>query len=283
MAQLRPGQRQQGPAGVRRAHLGPEQPGWRQELLGQWISANAPPGRRISLQGRAGALFAEPRWRRCGLAARLAGSDSRPRHHRAPESRRPGDDDADRCVRAGVPHADERAGADRHPQRAAEDPRDVRHRAGPGLIRQQLPARATADRARRAIRAAVPPRMGHPRRLGRHRHRRARSAPLPRSRSGDWRAADGPETARAARHDARRLGRRVRPDADQRGAQRIEAARTRPPSTRVHDVDGGRRHEGLASRSDAPTISATTSSKIRWTSTICTRRCCTCSGSTTRS
>ncbi len=218
-----------------------------------------------------------------GLAARLAGSDPRSRHHRAPERRRPGDDDAHRGVRAGVPDADQRAGADRHPQRAAEDPRDVRHRAGPGLLRQQLPARATADRARRAIRAAVSPRLGHPRRLGRHRHRRARAAPLPRSRSGDWRAADGPEAARAARHDARRLGRRVRPDADQRGAQRIEAARPRPPSARVHDVDGRRRHRSPASPSDAPTISATTSSKIRWTCTTCTRRCCTCSGSTTRS
>ena len=46
-----------------------------------------------------------------------------------------------------------------------DDPRAVRHRAGQGLVRQQLPAGAAAGRARRALRAALPPRLGHARRV----------------------------------------------------------------------------------------------------------------------
>ena len=50
------------------------------------------------------------------------------------------------------------------------------------------------------------------------------------------------EAARPARRDARRLGRRVRAHADERGPQQLEVPRPRPPPARVHDLDGGRRH-----------------------------------------
>ena len=42
--------------------------------------------------------------------------------------------------------------------------RALRHRTGQGVVREQLPARAPAGRARRSVRAALPPRLGHPRR-----------------------------------------------------------------------------------------------------------------------
>ncbi len=107
----------------------------------------------------------------------------------------------------------------------AGDARDVRHRAGPGVVRQQLPARPAAGRTRRALRPALSPRLGHPRRRHRHRHRRARAAAVPADRPRHRRAAHGSEAARPAGLDAGHLGRRVRADAHQRSAQRIEAAR----------------------------------------------------------
>ena len=53
-------------------------------------------------------------------------------------------------------------------------------------------------------------------------------------------ADQGPEAARAAGRHAGDLGRRIRPHADGAGRRR----RPRPSSERVHDVDGGRRHQG---------------------------------------
>ena len=56
-------------------------------------------------------------------------------------------------------------------------------------------------------------------------------------------ADQGPEAARPARRDARRLGRRVRPHADERSPQRLEIPRPRPPPALLHDLDGRRRHQ----------------------------------------
>ena len=67
---------------------------------------------------------------------------------------------------------------------AGVDSRAVRHRAGQGVVRQQLPARAAAGRARRALRPALSPRLGHPRRLVRRGHRREAAASLPRRPTG---------------------------------------------------------------------------------------------------
>ena len=66
------------------------------------------------------------------------------------------------------------------------------------------------------------------------------SAARPTGRGG---ADQGPEAARPARLHAGRLGRRVRPHADERGAQRLEVPRARPSPARLHDLDGGRRHQ----------------------------------------
>ena len=48
-----------------------------------------------------------------------------------------------------------------------EDARDVRRRARQAELREQLPARAAADRARRAVRATLPRGVGPPRRADR--------------------------------------------------------------------------------------------------------------------
>ena len=122
-------------------------------------------------------------------------------------SRRSGDRHAHRAVRDGVPDADQRAGADRHLERAGDDPRDVRHRAGQGVVRQQLPARAPAGRARRAVRAALPPRAGTPTAPASATDIATKVPELClRDRSAPRRARQGPQAARPARRHAGRSG-----------------------------------------------------------------------------
>ena len=91
-----------------------------------------------------------------------------------------------------------------------------------------------------------------------------------------------PEAARTAGDDAGDLGRRVRPHADGRGAGKGQD-RPQSPHRCVHAVDGRRRHQSRASRWAIPTSLASHPAKSRSMSTICTRRFCTCSASTTRS
>ena len=57
---------------------------------------------------------------------------------------------------------------------------------------------------------------------------------------------------------------------------RLTADRLRPRSSPplLHDVDGRRRHQARRHRSARPTITATTSPRIRSTCTICRRRFC---------
>ena len=175
-------------------------------VLGQRVSADPAPGRGVPIQGRAGALLENPDGVDSDGATRVARPRGRSEPRAARRDERPGDGDAHCGLRARLPHADQRARADGRRGRAAADPRDVRHRAGQGVVREQLPAGAPPGRARRAVRAALSPRLGHARRVGGHRHRRAAAAAVPRDRSRGRRAADRPETARPARHDARASG-----------------------------------------------------------------------------
>ena len=107
--------------------------------------------------------LASPKVGRAGTAARRArrreGAERGPPGRR----RRPGDRHAHRLLRDGLPDADQRPGADRPGQGGQEDSRNVRGGAGQGVVRQQLPAGPAAGRARRALRAAVPHRLGPPR------------------------------------------------------------------------------------------------------------------------
>ena len=112
---------------------------------------------------------------------------------------------------------------------------------------------------------------------------REAAAPVPADRSGGRRAGQGPQAAGPARHDAGGVGRRVRPHADERSAQRLEVPRPRSSSACIHDVDGRRRHQaGHHLRRDRRTR-LQHRARIPSRSTTCTRRCSTCSGSITRS
>ena len=96
--------------------------------------------------------------------------------------------------------------------------------------------------------------------------------PRRRHRQADRRPAQGPEAARAARRDAGRLGRRVRPPADRRVRR---GHRPRPQRLRLHHVDGRRRHQGRRQRRRRPTNSAPRPSRTASTSRTCTPRSCT--------
>ena len=90
------------------------------------------------------------------------------------------------------------------------------------------------------------------------------------TRPADRRAAPRPEGARPARRHAGHLGRRVRPHADERGAER-----PRPQQPRLHRLAGRRRRQGRHWPTARPTSSASRRSRRRSTSTTCTPRSCT--------
>jgi hypothetical protein len=91
------------------------------------------------------------------------------------EVRRPGDRDADRPVRAGIPDADRRPGDHGHLPGAEGDPGTVRRRARPGDVRQQLSPRPPPRREGCPLRPALRLGLGHPR----HRQRRRPAERLP--------------------------------------------------------------------------------------------------------
>ena len=84
------------------------------------------------------------------------------------------------------------------------------------------------------------------------------------------------QTARPARRNRRRLGRRVRPHPRLR-----KRRRPRPQSLRLHHVHGRRRLQGRHLPTARPTNSASTPSRTASPSTTCTPRSCTCWASTT--
>ena len=156
-------------------------------LWGSGFLPSQPPGREAPRPGRPGAVPVQPAGHRRADAPRRCSTTSRELNRdEARGVRRPGDRDAHRAVRDGVPHAVERAGADRPLERAAATSRPVRPRgaASRGTLRRQLPARPPAGRARRAVRAAVPPRLGPARQPARRRS--ATSAATPTSRRPRW-------------------------------------------------------------------------------------------------
>ena len=95
VAQLRARQREQRPARLRRPALGREQSRRRQVLLGQRLSADRAPGRRVPIGRRPGAVRLEPgrrRRRTCGARSIAAINDLNrlhaPRRRRSRRSRR---------------------------------------------------------------------------------------------------------------------------------------------------------------------------------------------------
>ena len=138
----------------------------RQILLGQRLSAHGLPGRAVPLAGRPGAVPLQSRraWPRETRRGSLDLIGDLNRAHLADDGRS-GDRHAHRLVRDGLPHADQRAGADRPIARSRREILEM-YGTEPGKpsLRQQLPAGPAAGRARRALRAALPPRLGHTRR-----------------------------------------------------------------------------------------------------------------------
>ena len=139
-----------------------------------------------------------------------------------------------------------------------------------GRLRPPLPAGPPTGRARRALRADLRRRQPQRRQLGRPR-RPGQEPHLPRRphRQADRRLARGPQAARAARRNADRLGRRVRPPADRRIRQ---GHRPRSQRLWLHDVDGRRRHQGRRQRRRDRRTGRGGRRPIRSTSSICTPR-----------
>ena len=110
-------------------------------------------------------------------------------------------------------------------------------REGDGDVRRHVPARAAARRARRALRAALS-RRGQQVGRARRRSRRTTANFAARSTNRSPGLLKDLKARGLLDDDARRLGRRIRPHADER-----ERRRPRSQSDRLHDVDGRRRRE----------------------------------------
>ena len=135
-------------------------------------------------------------------------------------------------------------------------------------VRPALPVRSPAGRARRAVRPDLPRRRRW-RRLGRPRGHQGEPRPaLGPGRLADRRPAEGPEAARDARRDDRRLGHRVRPIA--RAPRPTAATTTRRASAPGWPAAASR----AASSTAPPTRSASTPSRTAITSPTSTPRCC---------
>ncbi len=188
---------------------------------------------------------------------------------------RPGDPVAHRTVGDGLPHADERARADRLLGRGGEHARDVR----PGgeearLVRGELPAGAAARGARRALHPALHARLGRAQQPAR----------------GDPRAIEGgrPAAGGAARRTCASAGCSTTRSCSGRassgapvysqGTLDADQLRPRPPPALLHAAGWRAAASSPASATARPTTTPTTSSRTRSRCTTCTRRCCTCSG-----
>ena len=124
-----------------------------------------------------------------------------------PHRRRSRNAHAHQAIRAGVPHAIERAGTVRSLARTRRDLRALRRRGEEARhVCEHGAARAAARRARRALRADLPQQLGH----ALKRQRPAADAMQGRG-PGVLRFDSGFESARHARRHARRLGRRIWP------------------------------------------------------------------------
>ena len=179
--------------------------------VGQRLSAVAAPGRAVPRRKAIRCCICpnptgvEPRRPAGGCSIRCARSNE----HEHARVMRSGDQRPHRAVRDGVPDADDRAGRDGSAATSRTRRLDLYgpDARKPGHVRRELPARAAAGRARRAVRPALPPRLGPARQSARATSGSVREG----RRSAVGGAGDGSEAARPARRHAGDLGRRVRP------------------------------------------------------------------------
>ena len=152
-------------------------------------------------------------------------------------------------------------------------------RQGDGGLRPQLSDRPADARTRRALRAGLERPGGPTRQLGQPhqtspRNCRSSTRATDKPIAG---AAQGPQSARPVRGHAGRLDHRVRPHA-------VHPGQHRPRSQRRHvrHLAGRRRHQGRRGPRRERRV-VLEGAPAKRTATICTRRSCTCSASTTRS
>ena len=251
VGQLRPGQREREPARLRR-HARPDRRAdqRRQELV-ERLHAGHVPGRRSSARPATPILDLEPPdghdRGRCSATCSTRSRDYNDEHHAAPA----------RQHRPRRPHRQLRAGV----QDAAARPRGGRPRAGDRRDARRSTASTTSRPTTSAGAACWPGGWSSAACGSSSSTPAAPTTTTTGTPTATWStnhtyhagdtdkpiagAAQGPQAARPARRDARRLGRRVRPPADRRVRQ---GHRPRPQRLRLHHVDGRRRHQGRRQR-----------------------------------
>ena len=286
VADLRPRQREPRPARLRRADLRREQPRRRQELLGQRLPADRLPGRRVPQRGRPGALPHRPAGRR--RATRGATRSTRCARSTSAASSEIGDPeiaDAHRRLRAGLPHADERARADGP---LAASPRRSTSCTAPSRARRRSPTTACS---RAAWSSAACASCSSTTAAG------TTTAPAPATTSSNslpklCREIDQADRRAASRTSKQRglldetlvvwggeFGRTPMNEA-RNGSKFL--GRDHHPRAFTMWLAGGGIKPGVARRRDRR-ARLQRRSRTRSTCTTCTRRSCTCSASTTRS
>ena len=179
------------------------------------------------------------------------------------------------AVRAGLPHAGERARTDRHLARNPRAPTSstaTTRRSPARFANTALLARRMVERGVRFVQIYHNNWDTHANVAGR----------LPSQCKDVDQACYGLiqdlKAARPARRDAGHLGRRVRPHDLLAGRPDRRQLRPRPPPALLHDVDGRRRHQGRHRLRRDRRLLATTSSRTRSTSATSTPPCCTSLG-----
>ena len=194
------------------------------------------------------------------------------------EGGRSGNAHAHSAVRDGVSHAGQRAGADGRQEASPKRPTSstaTRRRSPARLRSRALLARRLVERGVRFVQI-YHNNWDHHSNVGGRLPMQCKDVD-----QATYGADPGSQGARHARQHAGHLGRRIRPHDLQPGRPLEGELRARSSSALLHHVDGGRRRQGRRGLRRRPTISATTSSRIRCTSAISTPRSCTCSASTT--
>ena len=279
--QLRPGQREREPAGVRRAdHARARSTSRSTRACGAAASC------RRSIRACSSAAART----RCCTSANPDGVDAREppaacstgcascTRMQPSELGDAGDRRAHRAVRDGLPHADQRARSDGPVERDRRDVRAVRPgRANARHVRRQLPARPPAGRARRAVHPALSPGLGPARQ------------PAAATSDASARRPIRPRAALVIDLKQRGLlddtlvvwgGEFGRTNYSQ-GKLTADQLRPRSSSALLHDVDGRRRRQAGARLRRDRRLRLQHRRRTASTSTTSTPRSCTCSASTT--
>ena len=213
-------------------------------------------GRVVPHGGRSDSLHQQSARRaRAKFAARRSMASTRSTRSTFEQLRRSGNANAHSAIRNGVPHAIERAGADRPRERTGVDATSstaTRRRSRARSPTRRCSRGAWSSAACGSCRSTTTTGTRTP-------TSPAACRPVPRRRPALLRPDSRPEAARPARRNADHLGRRIRPH-DLLARRAVEAElRSRSSPALLHDVDGRRRRQRRRRSTARPTISPTTS------------------------